>query len=159
MTVKAQDLVRAAFIEMGAYSPSDTPGADEVAWGLEKASRMLDAWATKKSYVWAVNFLTFAMVPGLAPPTIGPADLVMPAWPITGIRPLKIEAANVVLNNANPPYVNQPMQPRTLRIGGLTNAYGAFTGTQFLRIIIIGSVPARLDVPVAGTRYAVRLPA
>lgn len=92
------DLITAALQEIGAYAQGETVGANDAAFALQKLNRMIDGWNAQRLFVYNINFATYTLVPGLNPHTIGPSGATYTVVQ----RPVRIEAANIVLNNVTP---------------------------------------------------------
>lgn len=86
--------------EIGATDPNEVPSGPEMASGLIKLNRMLDSWNTDKRYVYTIEFDQYPITPNLQPHTIGPSGTF-----VVNQRPVKIEAAQIILN-ANVPSNN-----------------------------------------------------
>lgn len=100
------DLITEALAEIGAYAQGEVPTAADAQFALSKLNRMLDAWNAQRLFVYTTTFAQYTLVPNLAPHTIGPTGTYVVAQ-----RPVKIEAANVLLNNSVP-YVKSPINIR-----------------------------------------------
>ena len=68
----ALDLITDAFIEIGATAPGESPSAEEEQWGLRKLNDLLDEYQALQEWAWGYDFVTFNLVAGLSPHTIGP---------------------------------------------------------------------------------------
>ena len=95
--VSASTIIVNALIEAGWLAQGEPPNAGDANFALGKLNRILDQWAAKKVYAWAMQFLQFTLIPNLAPHTIGPTGVF--AVPI---RPVRLEGAALVLNNVTP---------------------------------------------------------
>jgi hypothetical protein len=103
-----------ALLEINVVASGETPDAQDLQIALNKANQLFDSWVTRKVNIFAVQLLSFPMVPGLNPQTIGPAPApggTAPTFQITGSRPVRIRNANVILNNVTPA-VRVPLMPR-----------------------------------------------
>jgi len=98
LTYRCLDILTDALIEIGALAPGEQAGADEAQWAFRKLNYLLDVWAARKNYVYSNTFNTYVLVPGLSPHTIGPNGAT---YNVTQ-RPVKVEAATIILNNVNP---------------------------------------------------------
>lgn len=102
MTITALDIITDAFLETGIIAGSETPAADEAAFGLRLLNRMLDQWTARKLNIYSVNFTLYTLTPTLQPHTIGKTGNVpAPTFSTTGERPVKIESATLVLNTGS----------------------------------------------------------
>jgi len=91
------DLITAAVLEFNGVAPGEDLPSAEAVFGLNKLNLLLDTWATDDLYVYNKDFTVYNLIPNHQPHTIGPvADFVVTQ------RPVKIEAANLVLNTATP---------------------------------------------------------
>jgi hypothetical protein len=111
----ATDIISNSLLEIGKLAQGETANAGDVAWGLSKLNRMIDAWNARRLFIFAVNFVeTYTLTPGLIPHTIGPSSNI-PAPNFATVngstRPARIESAAIILNNINPK-VTQPLNPR-----------------------------------------------
>lgn len=107
MPTTAADVIKNALMEMGAYSQGETPSAEDSAFALSKLNRLLDSWNAKKLNVYCMNFTSYTITPSLQPHTIGSSG---GTFTVTQ-RPVKIEAANLILNNVSPS-VRVPLEIR-----------------------------------------------
>jgi hypothetical protein len=107
-TYRALDLIADSLIEIGAISPGEVANIDPdlAQWALRKANYVLDVWAAKRQYVYASTFLSFNLVAGLSPHTIGPNNATF----AVNQRPNRIESWALVLNTG-PTAVDLPRRP------------------------------------------------
>jgi len=98
LTYKCLDIITDSLIEIGALAPGEQPGADEAQWGLRKLNYLLDVWSARRNYVYASTFNTYVLTPNLSPHTIGPNAATFNV----AQRPVKVNAATIILNNVNP---------------------------------------------------------
>lgn len=97
LTYTVEDICTDAAIEIGLIAPGETLSGEIGQWIFRKANSLLDTWAARKNYVYATTINTYTLVPNLNPHTIGPTGtFVVPQ------RPVKIVAANIILNNVTP---------------------------------------------------------
>lgn len=96
--MKAIDLITYALQEIGALAQGETPSSDDVNYAFVKLNELIDEWAARKAYVYAMQFIVYTLVPGLSPHTIGPSGATFNAT----IRPVRIEGATLVLNTSTP---------------------------------------------------------
>src|SRR5688572_3714886 len=108
--VTGMDLVVAAMQELGILQSGETPSGDDADFVLSKGNRLIDNWNAKQENIYTSEFLTFPLVANVQPLTIGPAASA-PNFVVTQ-RPVSIDAANVILNNNNPP-VRVPLNIHT----------------------------------------------
>ena len=92
------DLITEELAEIGAYAQGEVPSAADAQFALSKLNRMIDSWNAQRLFVYDLTFQQFTLVPGLAPHTIGPVGATF----TVAKRPVRIEAANIVLNNVAP---------------------------------------------------------
>lgn len=92
------DLIQEALAEIGAYAQGETPSAADAQFALSKLNRMIDAWMAQRLFVYNLDFTQFTLVPSLTPHTIGPVGATF----TVAKRPVRIEAANIVLTNVSP---------------------------------------------------------
>lgn len=114
----ALDIITDAMVEVGMVAPGETPDGDTAQWALRKMNYLLDFWASKKSYVYAVGFQEFNLVANLSPHTIGPGgpdpnnpNTQIPATFPVSQRPVRIESISLVINSLSGG-VDLPMNPR-----------------------------------------------
>lgn len=103
-----------ALWEINVTAPGEAPDPADMALALGKFNQLLDSWNARKTYIYASQLLSFLLIPGLSPHTIGPAT--GPPNPtfalaITASRPVSIAAANIILTNVNPT-VRSPLNRR-----------------------------------------------
>lgn len=97
----ANDIIAGALLEINAISPGEPIDSSLANWGLIKLNRMIDAWDAQRLMVYAKMFPQFTLVPNLQPHTIGVStNLPSPTWAVSGNRPVKILAANLIINQA-----------------------------------------------------------
>ena len=99
LSYSALDIINDAMIEVGIKAPGEPVDPDVGQWSFRKLNYQLDTWAAEKKYVYASTFNTYTLVPGLSPHTIGPAPGATYSTPQ---RPVRVEAATLVLNNVTP---------------------------------------------------------
>lgn len=119
----AGDFIKDALTEIAVLEAGEEIGADDAAFCLRKLNRLLDSFNARDAVVFNVNFSTFNLQANHQPHTIGPGgDFDVP------LRPVRIEAANLILNNANPA-TNIPIAIRddqwwaNNRVQGLPSTY------------------------------------
>lgn len=98
----ALDIITQAFQEVGVLSESETAGAAKSNAGLLKLDMLLDTFNAKRGMIYNVNFDTYNLQANHQPHTIGPTATVLPDFVCIGQRPIKIEAANLVLTTSSP---------------------------------------------------------
>lgn len=101
------DLITLSLAEIGSYAQGEVPTAADAQFAFTKLNNMLDAWNAQRLKVYTTTFQQFTIVPNLQPATIGPSGATYTATQ----RPVRIEAANVILNNVTP-YVKSPLNIR-----------------------------------------------
>lgn len=95
----ALDLCTAAMAEIGAVAQGETLSANDGAFCLGKLNRLVDAWKTRRQYVYCVDNASYPWVVSQASYTIGPTGNFVAA------RPVRIEAANLVSSAIRTPLV------------------------------------------------------
>lgn len=103
---KVSDIITNAFAEIGVFAIGDAVAAEHAAYALGKINRLLDAWNARRVFVYSIGFNTYAIPVNTQPITIGPGANINVTQ-----RPVKIVAANLILNNVNPS-VRQPLMIR-----------------------------------------------
>lgn len=93
------DVIRGAFIEIGAVPPGEEPSSDEAQWGLEKLNEVFDVWQAMRNKVYAYQFLVFTFQAGINPVLMGPSPAAQ--WKV-GQRPVRLESAALILNSGIP---------------------------------------------------------
>ena len=99
LTYTVYDLVRGAFVEIGAVAPGEDPSSDEAQWGLEKINEVLDVWQAMRNKVYAYNFQVFTFQANVNPVLMGPSPNAV--W-IVPQRPVRLESAALILNSGIP---------------------------------------------------------
>ena len=106
------DIIRDAFIEIGVIAAGEPLEQTHAAYGGRKLNRLVDGWNADEMYIFAKVFATYAIPTNAAPNadasvsfTIGPAtNLPAPVFAVPqGTRPVRIAAANIILNTVTPP--------------------------------------------------------
>lgn len=101
MADKFLDIATDALFEIGVLGiDTPVPTAAQAQRCLRIANRELDAWAALRRFVYAVTFQQFTLTPNHQPHLIGPG-LTAPDF-AAAQRPVRIEGANLVLNNVTP---------------------------------------------------------
>lgn len=95
--VTGLDVVKGALLELGVLAAGEEPEGSVADFVLAKGNRLIDNWNAKQQAIFAVDFLTFTLVAGTQPLTIGPAAST-PTFTVTQ-RPVSIDAANVIITN------------------------------------------------------------
>jgi len=153
-TIPARNLIDEAMIAAGQLAQGETASAADASYGLSLLNRMLETWNTRRVNVYAIEFADRTLTANLNPHLIGPGgstNFVVPQ------RPVKIEAAQLVLNTSTP-NVLQPIQIRdkdwyaTLGIPALTSIFP--TDLYYEPAWPEGKL---YFSPVGTTAYAVRL--
>lgn len=93
--VTGMDLVKGALFELGVLSAGEDPEGSVADFVLSKGNRLIDNWNAKQEAIFAVDFLTFTLIAGTQPLTIGPSAA---NFTVTQ-RPVSIDAANVIIDN------------------------------------------------------------
>ena len=94
-TVTGLDVVKGALLELGVLAAGEEPEGTVADFVLSKGNRLIDNWNAKQQAIFAVDFLTFTLVAGTQPLTIGPSGAT---FTVTQ-RPVSIDAANVIITN------------------------------------------------------------
>lgn len=81
-----------ALNEINASAAGDTPGAEDLAFGLGKLNRILDNWNADGAAIYADQYTTVTLTPSLSPHTIGPSGTFYAIQ-----RPEDIIAARLIL--------------------------------------------------------------
>lgn len=96
-TVSGLDVVKGALFELGVLAAGEEPEGSVADFVLSKGNRLIDNWNAERQAIFAVDFLTFPIVPNTQPLTIGPTG----DFAVTQ-RPVSIDAANILLANSTP---------------------------------------------------------
>lgn len=91
-------VVQNALIEAQWLAAGEPPEAQDAQFVLGKINDLLDEWSAQERYVYAYLFSLFTLTPNLSPHTIGPAAGATFSLPQ---RPVRIDGAAIVLQNAN----------------------------------------------------------
>lgn len=102
------DLITQSFAEIGAYAQGEVPTAADAQFALIKLNNMLDSWNAQRLKVYTTIFTQYTLVPNLQPHTIGPTGATF----TIAQRPVRIDAANILLTNITPPYIKVPLNIR-----------------------------------------------
>lgn len=103
MADKFLDIATDALFEIGVLGiDTPVPTAAQAQRCLRIANRELDAWAALKRFVYAVTFQQFTLTPNHQPHLIGPGPGLTAADFTVPQRPVRVEGANLVLNNVAP---------------------------------------------------------
>lgn len=129
ISVTALQIINGAAQELGILAGGEQLQASDQAWGLQKLQRMLDTYNAKRVMIWANFFQSFALSPGTAPHTIGPAIQggPVPTFSVNQ-RPVEIPTIGLQLVNTQPTTVEIPLTPRdkewwaAQRVKNLTSA-------------------------------------
>jgi hypothetical protein len=90
------DIIKGAFIEIGAVAPGEDPSPDEAQWALSKANDVMDVWQAMRSYVYSYQFPVFTFPAGVNPILLGPS--ILANWSVPQ-RPVRLESAALILNS------------------------------------------------------------
>jgi hypothetical protein len=88
-----QEVITAAFQELGLIDPIETLSAEMLSYGLQKYNRLLDSWNAMREAVYVTLFANHTLTPSLNPHTIGPSAAT---FNVTQ-RPVSVENANIVI--------------------------------------------------------------
>lgn len=107
-----QQIIFDALLEIEVYSPNDVLLAEDLAQGVRRLDRILDAWSARRVFAYSQTFQQYTLVPNTAPYLIGP-NLTAPnfATPNASVRPVRIDSINLILTNVTP-NVDQPLTKR-----------------------------------------------
>lgn len=89
------ELITAALRQVGELSPGQLPNDEEAAAGLEMLNTILENWENQRRKVFIVDNLQFPLRSGVGCYTMGPGG------DFDTYRPVKIQAANVVLGGVD----------------------------------------------------------
>jgi len=102
-----RDIITAALREIQVVSASETPDAEDSAWGLQKLQRAVDQFNARRDLIFSVSLQSFTLRANHAPHTIGPGgDFNIP------LRPVLIKGAVFILNGASANPVDTPIHIR-----------------------------------------------
>lgn len=93
-----QELITAAYQELGLIDPVESLGAEMLAFGLQKMNRLIDTWNAVREAVYVEEFADHTLTPSLNPHTFGPSGAT---FTVTQ-RPVTIDAIQLVLNASTP---------------------------------------------------------
>lgn len=99
-----QDLITAAYQELGLIDPIETLSAEMLAFGLQKMNRLLDQWNAMREAVYAETFASHTLTSGLNPHTFGPTGAT---FTVTQ-RPVEVFAVNRIVSD-----ISTPLTPRS----------------------------------------------
>lgn len=91
MSITATDVITTALIFLGALDPGEAPNSSELNDGLARLNDMLDTWSLERMNIFSVSSALYNLTNTISVYTIGTGQTINVA------RPLKIEAANVVM--------------------------------------------------------------
>lgn len=98
-----QDLITAAFQELGLIDPVETLSPEMLSFGLQKMNRLLDTWNAIREAVWVETPASYTLTSGLNPHTFGPSGAT---FTVTQ-RPVTVFALNLVISD-----IRYPVTPR-----------------------------------------------
>lgn len=93
------EIINAALTELGVIAPGNDPSSEDSTFVLGKLNRLLDRWATKRLFVFAIGHSSYPFASSKQSYTIGP---VASTPDFVATRPVKIDKANVVLVSSTP---------------------------------------------------------
>ncbi len=98
ITSTARALITDALMELNVMGGGETLSATDAEFCAGRLNQIIDQWNGQSEAVFAESFDTFTFVPNLQTYTLGPsaADFAMTN------RPVRIDGANVILNNVTP---------------------------------------------------------
>ena len=109
---KFLDIATDALFEIGVLGiDTPVPTAAQAQLCLRIANRELDAWAALRRFVFAFTFVEYTLTPNHQPHLIGPGPGLTAADFTVTQRPVRVEGANLVLNNVTP-NVDLELTPR-----------------------------------------------
>lgn len=92
------DLCQNAMIEIGVLAAGEVASGDDSTYVMARANRMLDAWATKRIYVYAEDINQYTWTANQQSRTIGASGTLTGAT----TRPVRIHRANWVDTSVDP---------------------------------------------------------
>lgn len=92
--VAVSEIVGDAFREINVFGTAQPQDPADMAFGCGKLNRILDGWNAARDYIYQMQFLSYALVPGLSPHLIGPSG----TWN-TLVRPVSIDGATLDIGN------------------------------------------------------------
>ncbi len=92
------DLVTDVLRELNVIGAADTPSAEDAALVLNRMGRVIEALNLDPAGAYCHTLTTFTLTASLNPHTIGPSGAT---W--TATRPLRIDAANLIIGDARYP--------------------------------------------------------
>ena len=98
LTYTCLDIIKDAFIEIGACPPGENPSPDEQQWGFRKFNDLLDLFQAKQAYVWGYAFQVFNLPANTNPISMGPGATFDTG---NAPRPARIESAAWLINNSS----------------------------------------------------------
>lgn len=90
-----QDLITAAYQELGLIDPVETLSPEMLAFGLQKMNRLLDSWNAIREAVWVDAPVSYTLTSGLNPHTFGPTGAT---FTVTQ-RPVTVFALDLVISD------------------------------------------------------------
>lgn len=96
-SITARTLISDALIELNVYRENQTMSANDAVRGLRMLNRVVGQWNARRLLVPCASIQTVAMVVSQSSYTVGSGG----NWNVT--RPLRISAANVIINNIDVP--------------------------------------------------------
>ena len=96
----ARDVVTAALEELGVVGATLELSDADLALGLRRLNRLINAWNANGQAIYAETIQTFTLTPSLQPHTIGPSGAT---WTVSTLRPVRIVAANVIQSDVRSP--------------------------------------------------------
>ena len=97
MSTDLRTLGTAALRELAIVSPEETPSADDLAWVLNVANRLVSQWNTRKRFIVVMSIQSFTFTTSQQSYSIGRS-----AANFNADRPSKIEWANLIQTSVNP---------------------------------------------------------
>jgi len=91
------DLITSALQMIGELSPGQTPNDEEAIAGLTLLNTILENWENARRKVFIIDNLRFPLISGKSMYTMGPGG------DFNTYRPVKIQAANVILSDTTNP--------------------------------------------------------
>jgi len=91
------DLITSALQMIGELTPGQTPNDEEAAAGLRLLNTILENWENARRKVFIIDNLRFPLTSGKSMYTMGPSG------DFDTYRPVKIQAANVILSETTNP--------------------------------------------------------
>ncbi len=97
MSITARQLVIDALQEIKVVSATESVSSEDLAFGIRRLNRILDAWNADDQTVYADTIRSFTLVPDLVPHTIGPTGAT---WTMDQ-RPQSVLSASLIVDTTH----------------------------------------------------------